>query len=408
MEGVVADPRLVPENVVAKVPDLLEHLPHVVDRAVVGRELDAREAEGPLGLGPRLVLDERMLGDPLAQARLVPGVPVDGADHAEGVARGRQEYRDGSRLHQRALMQRLVIVAIEEDEIARPQHRVRHHLVGGAGSVQHEIGPVGAEDPRRMLLRLGRRPLVDQEIAEVDVGVAEVVAKDALAEILEEDLPGGRLAIELAALVARAVEGDVRLAVIGHQPAEEGRQQGLAVIDQARDDLLGVEGWGLLPEIDVTVHLADHLGDVDVGDAAGIGERPERGAETQPPDRTHELARLLEPAVLRPSRYRRRPKHPRIRRRRSCREPRPRSPRAAIWSSSSLVCALVASTIATTLSSLWKGMATVGAFTSRGITGSPSSITQSTRYRRPPSPGAKRRPWISVSKPGKLRSKLRA
>ena len=44
MEGVVADPGLVPQHVVAQVPDLLEHLAHVVDRAVIGRELDARRA----------------------------------------------------------------------------------------------------------------------------------------------------------------------------------------------------------------------------------------------------------------------------------------------------------------------------------------------------------------------------
>ena len=140
-----------------------------------------------------------------------------------------------------------------------------------------------------MLLRLGRRPLVDQQIAEVDVGVAEVVAEDALAEMLEEELPGRRLAVELAALVARAVEGDVRLAVIGHQPAEERRQQGLAVVDQARDDLLGVEGGGLLAEIDVAVDLADHRRATSMSaDAARIGERPERRAETEPPDRAHE------------------------------------------------------------------------------------------------------------------------
>ena len=50
VEGVVADPGLVPQHVVAQVPDLLQHLAHVVDRAVVGRELDAGEAERPLGL----------------------------------------------------------------------------------------------------------------------------------------------------------------------------------------------------------------------------------------------------------------------------------------------------------------------------------------------------------------------
>src|SRR5690349_980119 len=43
------------------------------------------------------------------------------------------------------------------------------------------------------------------------------------------------------------------------------------------------------------------------------------------------------------------------------------NPSAAIWSSSSLVCASTPSTIATTFSSLLKGMAVVGDLTSRGI-----------------------------------------
>ena len=59
--------------------------------------------------------------DPLAEILLVPGVPVDRADHAEGIARGRQEDRDGAGLHQRALMQRLVIVAVEKHQVAALQ-----------------------------------------------------------------------------------------------------------------------------------------------------------------------------------------------------------------------------------------------------------------------------------------------
>ena len=45
MKGVVADPRLVPKYVVAEMADLLEYLSDVVDRAVIGRELNAGEAE---------------------------------------------------------------------------------------------------------------------------------------------------------------------------------------------------------------------------------------------------------------------------------------------------------------------------------------------------------------------------
>ena len=256
MEGVVADPGLVPEHVVAEVPDLLQHLAHVVDRAVVGRELDAGEPERALGLVPLLVLDQRVGADLLAQVLLVPGLPVDRADHAEGVARGRQEDRDRAGLHQRALVQGLVVVAVEQHQVAPPQHRVGDDLVGGAGAVQDEVGPVGAEHLGGVALRVGGRALVDQQIAEVDVGIAQVVAEDALAEVLEEELARRRLAVELAALVARAVEGDVGLAVIGHEPAEERRQQAHAVLHEAGDDLLGVEGRGLLAEVDVAVDLA--------------------------------------------------------------------------------------------------------------------------------------------------------
>ena len=118
MEGVVADPGLVPEHVVAQVADLLEHLADVVDRAVIGRELDAGEPERPLRLGRFAILDERIGADLLAQIVLVPGIPVDGADHAERIARRRQEDRDRAGLDQRALVQRLVVVAVEQHQVA--------------------------------------------------------------------------------------------------------------------------------------------------------------------------------------------------------------------------------------------------------------------------------------------------
>ena len=156
----------------------------------------------------------------------------------------------------------------------RLQHRVGHHLVRGAGAVEHEVGAVGAEDLGRLLLRLRGRAFVDQQVAEVDVGVAQVVAEDALAEVLEEHLPGGRLAVELPALVAGAVEGDVGRGVVGHQPAEERRQQRQAVVHQAGDDLLGVELGRLLAEVDEAVDLADHAEHRHVGDAAASRPAP--------------------------------------------------------------------------------------------------------------------------------------
>ena len=78
-------------------------------------------------------------------------------------------------------------------------------------------------------LRFGRGALVDQQVAQLHVRIAQVVAEDVLAEMPEEKLSRGRLAVELAALVARAVEGDGGLAVVRHQSAEERRQQAHAV-----------------------------------------------------------------------------------------------------------------------------------------------------------------------------------
>ena len=255
MECVVANPRLVPEHVVAQVPDLLEHLADVVDRAVVGRQLDARQAERALRFGALRIRHEGVRADLLAEPPFVPGVPVDGANHPERIAGGRQEDRNSTCLHERALMQRLVVVAIEEYQIASPQHGIGDHLVGRARAVQHEIRLVGAEHMRRMLLRPRRRAFMNEQIAEVDVGVAQVVAEDALPEMLEEQLAGWGFPVELTALMARAGEGDVGLGIVGHEPAKERRQQTHPVVDDARHYLLGVETRRLLPEVDVALDL---------------------------------------------------------------------------------------------------------------------------------------------------------
>ena len=139
-----------------------------------------------------------------------------------------------------------------------------------------------------MRLRLVGRAFVDQQIAEFDVGVAQVVAEDGLAEMLEEQLPRRRLAIELAALVAGAVEGDGRLAVVGHQLAEKRRQQAQPVLDDAGRHLLGIEHRRLLAQVDVPLDFAEPADHGQVADAVAVGQRPQRRAETQGPHRPHQ------------------------------------------------------------------------------------------------------------------------
>src|SRR4030095_10194855 len=74
MEGVVADPGLVPEHVFAEMTDLLEDLADIVDRAVVGRELDAGEPEGALRLVKLRILDQWVRADLIAEIFFVPGI----------------------------------------------------------------------------------------------------------------------------------------------------------------------------------------------------------------------------------------------------------------------------------------------------------------------------------------------
>src|SRR5512145_2057142 len=100
MESVVANPRFVPKNVIAKVSYLLHDLAHVVDRAVIGSELDTGDPEWARALGAFGIFDERVLANLIAEIILVPSVPVDGADHAERIARRRQKDRDSARLDQ--------------------------------------------------------------------------------------------------------------------------------------------------------------------------------------------------------------------------------------------------------------------------------------------------------------------
>ena len=94
MEGVVPNPRLIPEHVLTEVSDLLQHLLDVVDGSVIRRELDACEPKGSLCLVTLWVLHERILADLLAKVIFVPSVPIDSADHAERIARGGKKNRD--------------------------------------------------------------------------------------------------------------------------------------------------------------------------------------------------------------------------------------------------------------------------------------------------------------------------
>lgn len=141
-ELLVADPGRVKEDVVAQASDAVDHLAGVVDRAVVRAELNDGEAERALLVGAF----GRDLANELAQILFVKAVVVDAADEAVAVARGFEVDRGRPRLNERAVMVRLVVVAVKEHQIARREERVQDDLVRGGGAVEHEVGLVGVVD----------------------------------------------------------------------------------------------------------------------------------------------------------------------------------------------------------------------------------------------------------------------
>ena len=191
-----------------------------------------------------------------------------------------------------------VVVAVEQNQITASQHGIRDNFVGRAGAVQDEVRLVGAEYVRGMALGLGGRPFVDKQVSETDIGVAEVVAENALAEVFEEELTGGRFAIELSALMARAVERDVGLNVVGHQSAEEWRQKLHSVVNEAGNDLFGVKGRCLLAQVDVARDLAEKIEAADIGDPVCVRESPQGRAKADTTDRAHEGTGTFESVAI--------------------------------------------------------------------------------------------------------------
>ena len=122
----VAHPGGVKEDVVAQMTDLVDHLAGVVDRPVVGAKLNDRQAERTRLVG----LFRRRLADKIPQIGIVKAVVVNPANKAKRVTRRLKINRRGARLDQRPVVVGLMVIAVEQHQVAAGQQRVGHHLVG--------------------------------------------------------------------------------------------------------------------------------------------------------------------------------------------------------------------------------------------------------------------------------------
>ena len=96
----IAHPRRVEQDVIAEVADLIHHLAGVIDRAVIGSELDHRQTKRARGRG----FLWRRFADEIPQVMLIKAALVNAADKAERIARGFQVNRRRPRLDQRPVM----------------------------------------------------------------------------------------------------------------------------------------------------------------------------------------------------------------------------------------------------------------------------------------------------------------
>ena len=196
-------------------------------------------------------------------------------------------------------MRGLVVVAVEQDEVALGDEVGQHDLVRRRRAVQHEIGLLRPEDRRRLLLRLQRRAFVGQEVAELQDRIVEVVAEDRLAQMLHEDAADRAAAVEDAAVVAGAGPELVALLGVVDQRAEERRLQRLGVLLEARDEVLGDEFRRLLGQEHVAVDVVEHL-DRNVLEALAPDQDDDRHVEAAPAHQIDQRGRLALDALLAP------------------------------------------------------------------------------------------------------------
>ena len=248
-------------------PILSTHLARVVDGAVVGALLDDGDPDRALAPGRVAALQQRVGGDLGADRLLVERRPVDGPHHPEAVAVRLEIDRDRARDHQRSLVVRLVVVAVEQDDVAVAQQGGVDRLVRARGAVEHEVGPVGSEDPGGLLLRLQRGALADQQVPQRHHGVADVVAEDILAHVVEEEPPHRVAPEHLAALVPWTGPGAIPVVVVLEQLSEERREQAAHVLFDRGEQRPLVEVPRFETRHQHALHLAQVVGVEDLGAA---------------------------------------------------------------------------------------------------------------------------------------------
>jgi hypothetical protein len=149
----VREPGLVEVNSGDALAQELDHPIGAIAQTVIGRVRDDCVHRRLLGGVASKRASGHCIGDRLGRQ---PG-RGDGTDDPIAVARRHEVDRDrvGDR---QGVVDRLVTVAVRQHDVTGHDAGMRDDLVRGRGPVQHEVGRIGAEDSRRVLLRFVHHP----------------------------------------------------------------------------------------------------------------------------------------------------------------------------------------------------------------------------------------------------------
>ena len=140
---------------------------------------------------------------------------------------------------------------------------------------------------------------MDQQIAEIEHGIVEVVAEHGLAQMLDEDPADRAPVVEDAAIMAGAGPQLVAFLGVVDQLAEERGLQGLGILLEPAHQVLGDELRRLLGEEDVAVDVVHHL-DGDVLQPLAAHEQDDRHLEAAPAHHVDHRCGLAVEALLAP------------------------------------------------------------------------------------------------------------
>ena len=181
------------------------------------------------------------------------------ADGAEGISFCFQIYRGCAGQYQSAVVDGLMVVSVVEDDIARSEDSVQHHLVGRGSAVQYEVCLVSVVYPGCMLLGCQSRAFMNEEVPHGYISVAQISAEGIFAEEIIECTACRVLAEESAALMAWAVKLGVSVFHVFFQILEEWGQYFFFIMGSCAFNLAAVESMIRVVQVNHPIYLADDI-----------------------------------------------------------------------------------------------------------------------------------------------------